>query len=457
MNKFSLLATILHRPWAIDERFAEAHGFAIYNLIAGGMDMDGKITPDPICFLVAADTNQKTQVDNFSGAPEGSIAVINIIGSMMKGDNMCAYGMATIGNLLLQADNNSNVIGCILYVDTPGGSVDGLKSLSDVILSIEKPVVTFVDGMMCSAGVWAGTSADYVIAENSTTQIGCIGTMISFADIQPAWEKLGVKFHNINSDLSPDKNKTFTDAQKGDYKGMKDQILNPLTVQFHDAVKANMPGTVNSKENVFTGKVYFAEDALKAGLIDEIGSFDRAIEKVMELAAADQADDTTEQNQTPNLISSNSTTQNQGVTVPVGTVAPLQGIDAIEENQDNKPILIKIDMAKLALVCALMGVASLEATNDGVFLSEDQLEKIEAGLASAAKVEADKLKAEQDLATANEKITDLEAANASLVHRPAADTSKNLQQADGEQSSALVTSDQNDFMANMNAVANRYL
>jgi protease-4 len=249
--------------------------------------------------------------------------------------------MDTLGSRVLDADQHPNISGIILYIDSPGGTVDGTQALADKVKSCKTPVVSFIDGLMASAALWVGTSASQVIAQNSTTEIGSIGVMVQFADMQPRWEKEGVKFHRINADQSQDKNKTFTDALNGDYSGIKTDQLNPLAEKFIAAVKANRP---NLPDSVFTGKVFFADEALTLGLIDQIGS--------MEIAIA-------------------------AVTVLASEITPIP--DPPQSVNAHKPITKTMN---LPLLIALLQVSSIETTEEGVFLNAQQLEAIEAALAN---------------------------------------------------------------------------
>ena len=244
--------------------------------------------------------------------------------------------MDTLGTRVLEADQHPNISGIILYIDSPGGTVDGTQAFADKVKACKTPVVTFIDGLMASAALWIGSSASRIIAQNSTTEIGSIGVMVQFADMQPMWEQEGVKFHRINADQSRDKNKTFTDALNGDYSGIKNEQLNPLAEQFIAAVKANRP---NLPDSVFTGKVFFAEDALSLGLIDEIGSLDAAIAAVSSLSASE------------------------------GTTS-----DSSASTQIPKPILKTMD---LPILISLLQVSAIETTDEDIYLNEQQLQAIE--------------------------------------------------------------------------------
>jgi ClpP class serine protease len=97
----------------------------------------------------------------------------------------------------------------------PGGTVDGTEALANSVKSVEKPVVTFVDGLMASAAFWVGSQADEIIASTDTDEIGSVGVLLSFADLQPYWESLGIKFHKLVASTSPDKTKIWEDLRTG--------------------------------------------------------------------------------------------------------------------------------------------------------------------------------------------------------------------------------------------------
>lgn len=382
--KFRILSAILRSPWAIDEQFAIAHGGIIAGLLNGyeidDSSFDAKEDPASIPFAISAAASGNKKYSVYDEAPRGSIAVIPVRGALMKEDQDCGpVGMDTLSDRILEADQHPNIDSMILYIDSPGGTVDGTQACADRVKATRKPVIAFIDGMMCSAALWIGSSADQVIAQNSTTQIGSIGVMMSFADMQPMWEAKGVKFHRINADQSSDKNKEFTDALAGDYEAIKKEMLNPLADQFINAVKKNRPGI--SSEEVFTGKVYFAEDALALGLIDEIGSLELAVERASELSLE-------------------------------------RKVAATSLNPQKQPI----EMKQLTMLTALLAVAALESTDDGVFLNEEQLAAIEDRLAADADALQAANQATETVDTLNARITELEADLAEARKLPGAVT-----------------------------------
>ncbi|MHC1775687.1 MAG: S49 family peptidase [Lentimicrobium sp.] len=370
---FLLLSAILRNPWYIDHDFVVSHAPLIANLLSKGpVRLQGPLSEElsrvPYTIAAASTVSVSGSIRegyNYDSIPKGSKAVIPIKGVLLKEDqdDGCGYfvaGMNTLAQRIHEADLHENINSIILHFDSPGGTVDGTHALADAVKNVQKPIVAFVDGMLGSAAYFIASSCDSIIAENTSALIGSIGTMISMVDEQPYFEKMGVKFHNIVSDLSPDKNADFMAAREGDYNPIKKNLLNPFAKIFQDYVQANRPELSGDS---IQGKVFLAEEALKRKLIDSIGPIQSAV------SALDQM----------TVLSGHSTNTKTRST-----------------------------MKNLPLLIALLSVESLESTDEGVFLNEDQLQLIEQRIAAAIAQEkllqtANDLNAGQSLEITNAK------------------------------------------------------
>jgi len=218
------------------------------------------------------------------------IAIIPLHGSMIKYGTMCAYGADEIAEAIDNAANDSKVSGIVLDIDSGGGAVDAIAPLVDAIQRAQgmgKPVVASCD-LCASAAYYVACYCDEIMANNTiSAEFGSIGVMMSFPDYAKYYEKEGIKVHTIYSNLSEYKNKPFELAKEGKYDLIKSEVLDPLAQKFQNAVKTRREGKLDEKvEGILSGKVFFAEDALKNGLIDSIGSEQKAIDRCRELAAA---------------------------------------------------------------------------------------------------------------------------------------------------------------------------
>ena len=208
--------------------------------------------------------------------------MVNLEGTMLRDDGPCGMkGTRTIASELLKADSDPNIIGHILRIDSGGGAANSVPDLADAIRSCTKPVVAFVDGYMCSAAMYAGSYCSHIIANREEDRIGCIGTMVQLADWpKQARESDGYMHLRVYADGAEEKNDEYEAALEGDFKLIKERMLNPTNERFKADIKANRPSV---REDQLKGRTYPARETVGT-LIDSIGSFDTAVEKVIQLS-----------------------------------------------------------------------------------------------------------------------------------------------------------------------------
>jgi protease-4 len=213
-------------------------------------------------------------------APMGSVAIIDMVGPVMKYGDMCTYGAEEIVAALYAADRNPNIIGTIFNEDGPGGGVNAIGPFMQFAKDKTKPVVAIADEC-ASLHYWAMCAiADYKMADNNVSAaFGSVGVVASFADNRKYLESLGYVFHDIYPKESLHKNQAVQLALQGKYEMITEDHLSPLAIKFQNAVRAACP---NLKEEigVLTGKTFGADLALEYGMIDAIGSLDQAMNKL---------------------------------------------------------------------------------------------------------------------------------------------------------------------------------
>lgn len=291
MSKKQIFLSVTNGFWLIEANAAEQYGPQVARLLSGDKFFDEESEQKEPEFTIIEPQNAGSYMSSsLSSAKPGSIAVVSIEGPIMKYDNCGDPGTQTYERMIAQASANPNISGIILMIDSPGGTVAGTQSLANVIKGVEKPVVTLADDLMASAAYWIGSQSDFIFANTGTTRIGSIGTMLSFADVQPYWEKQGIKFHEIYADASHEKNASFAQARESKYAAIKAEMLNPLNDQFVNSVKS---ARKNVADTALHGKVFVADEAIKQGLIDAIGNLNDAVDKIQELNSGASAADKT--------------------------------------------------------------------------------------------------------------------------------------------------------------------
>lgn len=224
-----------------------------------------------------SDTNN--DVNFFDGFEPDSIAVIPIIGTMFKYDSWwTGTGMDTIANFIRLADASSNIAGIILLVNTPGGTTQSIIQLEDALRNRTKPCIGYIDGNCFSGGTYAISLTDMIIAANPMCMIGNIGVYIELVNSDAYYEQSGIKFISIYPPESKYKNLAYTEAIDGNPDRLITENLSPYAQHFQDIIKANRPNLDLKVEGVLEGKDFYATDAINNGLIDQIGSFETAVE-----------------------------------------------------------------------------------------------------------------------------------------------------------------------------------
>lgn len=284
----TLYYTILNKPFFIDVRRIDAQAVLIDKFLehdVEGMNGDTLSKRQPILRMVAAGHAQDNQ---FSKAPEGSVAVVQLRGDMMKEGTMCSYGTEEIAAVVREAADAKNIIGIRLDIDSGGGAVDAIAPMLDAIAfsqSKGKPVVAACD-LCASAAYYVASHCDSIVAVNDiSAEFGSIGVMMQFPDYAKYYEQKGIKIHTIYSDLSDYKNAPFEAARKGDYKAIKEEMLDPLARQFQEAVKSHRKNLKQDIDGIVAGRMFYARQALEYGLIDQIGTTESATELVRKLSA----------------------------------------------------------------------------------------------------------------------------------------------------------------------------
>lgn len=289
-----VISKIYRQSWFLHPREVINLGPFVSNLLAGNLEFDDD--REPLGVYAISKSGLKIDLSGipeegkesvFDSAPEGSIAFVPIKGTMLKEDTWCSYGTESIGSVLVEAAQHKNISAVILEIDSGGGAVDAVPPIIDSIRKAQEhvPVIAWAD-LSASAAYWTASASDLIIATNDiSSEFGSIGVMMSFADARPMWEKDGVKFHTIYAPESNYKNKPFELALKGQYELIQKEELSPLAKKFQQAVRTNRQGKVDiTQKGILNGRMYFASDAIRFGLADEIGNREYAIKRAVELA-----------------------------------------------------------------------------------------------------------------------------------------------------------------------------
>lgn len=283
----NLVHEIITAPWFIEQEYADRHLFLVFQALKGETPPTASQPNNNNNFSLAFINNGEPYI---SHPPNDDILkdekiedpllfILDCTGPITKYDQFCGLdGAKTKAQLLTHADNNPCVFAHLLNIDTGGGSGYAARLLSETIKNLKKPIFAFIDDFAASAGYWLAAATSHIAAGSTMARTGSIGTYISIHDYTEQLKKEGITVIDVYAKKSSDKNKDYKQAIKGD-TALLEKLADEYNEFFLNHVRTERKEKLKSNDWE-TGKMYFAEEAIKLGLIDEISPFNEYIKNI---------------------------------------------------------------------------------------------------------------------------------------------------------------------------------
>ena len=179
-----------------------------------------------------------------------------------------------VGQLLDRVQQDRRIRAVVLDIDSPGGEVTATEELYYRLLTLRehKPVVVTVGDLAASGGYYMAAAGDYVYAKPASL-VGNVG-VISF--LPPADEQRFADEDYVST--GPFK---FSGGSRGDFV----RQIELMKLAFLEAVYAQRGDRLTvDRETLAGGEVYMGLQAVRLGLIDELGSGGEAVAKAGQMA-----------------------------------------------------------------------------------------------------------------------------------------------------------------------------
>jgi protease-4 len=201
--------------------------------------------------------------------------------------------LSTIYYRLKKASEDPNVKGIILRLDTPGGEGTASDIIYHEILRFREktriPVVALMMGVAASGGYYAACGCDFIMA-HPTSITGSIGVIAVLPGFKEVLDKIGVRVNIIKSGKMKDAGSPWKDLSQEErayIQDMVDELYRNFLQVVYRSRKAHL--SMEDIEKIADGRVFQAKKALELKLIDDIGYFDDALQKVLSLASLREA------------------------------------------------------------------------------------------------------------------------------------------------------------------------
>ncbi len=214
-----------------------------------------------------------------------TVALVRITGAILSGspsrgplddDNVATS--QDIVDALDQAASAKEVKAIVLRIDSPGGTYPAADAIADAVgraRSAGKPVIVSMGDVAASGGYMAAMRADVIVAQPTTitASIGVFGIWPVAAGLLAS---LGVNVERLSVGTNAGMYSVFqppSSAQRAAIQRQLDEIYADFTRQVGEARK--LEGS--RLDAAARGRVFSGIDAKKAGLIDELGGLQVAL------------------------------------------------------------------------------------------------------------------------------------------------------------------------------------
>jgi protease-4 len=181
---------------------------------------------------------------------------------------------------LRKVASDARALGCVLYVDSPGGSALASDLIHRELLRLreKKPVVTCMGDVAASGGYYVAAATERIVAQPLTIT-GSIGVIAGRLLARDLLAKVGVRTEVIRTAPHAD---MFSIARDADAE--EQRILDAQVATHYDAfvrlVAEGRNRPLEEIEPLARGRVWSGAAARERGLVDRLGGLDAAIDEV---------------------------------------------------------------------------------------------------------------------------------------------------------------------------------
>jgi protease-4 len=214
---------------------------------------------------------------------KGHVALVEVSGSIVSGRSSRGpmgrqVGSDSIGAELRAATDDENARAVVLRIDSPGGSAVASDTIWREVCRVResgKPVVVSMGAAAASGGYYIACPADAIVALPATLT-GSIGVFGGKVVVRDLLDRLGLTTGTVSHgarSLMYSSRQWFTD----DERAQLDATLDAIYSDFVAKVAQGRRRSVDEIEAIARGRVWTGTDALRIGLVDELGGLRDAL------------------------------------------------------------------------------------------------------------------------------------------------------------------------------------
>lgn len=207
-----------------------------------------------------------------------SIALLPLSGEILYGEgDWGKIGSSSVLRTLENIDQNPQIRGLILWLDTPGGSVSGSEEIRRKIAKMSEtmPVAVVTAGVNASGGYWITTAADRHFGQSSsiTGSIGVFSYYFSGEDFLR--NKLHIQEDGYST-TEQSRGFSLTQSPSEAFSKIQQKEVEFIYQYFLNLVSEGRDIPMETLESLAEGRVWTGVEAITNGLMDQIGGVKEA-------------------------------------------------------------------------------------------------------------------------------------------------------------------------------------
>ena len=181
--------------------------------------------------------------------------------------------------------------GLIVRINTPGGTVTASDISHHELLAFKQrhkiPVVVLMMDVATSGGYYVAMAGDSLVAHPTTTT-GSLGVIVPGINVAALMEQYGLEDSSVTSGPMKDL-LSMTSPLRSEHVAVVQSVVDDLFQRFVKVIQDSRGDRLKAPlAKLADGRIYTANQALGAGLIDKIGYFDEAVGEMRRLTGLGQ-------------------------------------------------------------------------------------------------------------------------------------------------------------------------
>lgn len=239
--------------------------------------------------LRTADLDQLKSMPAVAKEKKDKIAILYAEGEIMPDTPASPYDMEQritekMAAELIKLKNDDEVKAVVLRVNSPGGSAFVSEQIWRQVVELKKmkPIVVSMGNVAASGGYYISCAANSIVAEPNTLT-GSIGIFGIFPNVSGLLHKLALSTDLVQTNTFADLG-DMSRPMTADEKTLLQGYVERGYETFIDRCAQGRDMTPEAVNAVGQGRVWTGEQALKRGLVDELGGIETAIRIAASLA-----------------------------------------------------------------------------------------------------------------------------------------------------------------------------